>query len=298
MTLTELRYLVTLARLRHFGRAAEACHVSQPTLSIAIRKLEDTLGIILFERHRHELILTPAGAGVIDQAQRVLEEADRLMGLAQAAKDEFANPLRLGAIFTVGPYIFPPLITALREARPGLMLYLEENYTHVLAEKLRNGELDVILIATPFDAPETRTLPLYSESFLLLMPREHRFSQKEVIDESELKTIAPLLLGEGHCFRDQVLAACPTADTQLPTAGSLETLRHMVALGLGLSLIPATAAELLAGADNAVVTRQISHAPSRQIIAAVRRRFPRPRALSCLLDTLQGLAMPGAAHTS
>lgn len=294
MTLNDLRYLVTLARERHFGRAAEACFVSQPTLSIAIKKLEEELGVMLFERHRHEVLVTPAGEGIIRQAERVLEEADTLKGMAQAARDEFQAPLRLGAIFTVGPYLFPGLVRKLKTACPDLLLYLEENYTHVLAEKLARGELDIILVALPFDQPEIQVTPLFDEDFHLLLPANHDWAKRKIVPTGELDQVKLLLLGEGHCFRDQILEACPSVRAPQNGASpgsSLETLRHMVASGLGLTLIPACSEPYLV--DDGLATLPLAPPASRRIVAVWRRRFPRPRAIRALVDTLQALNLPG-----
>ncbi len=296
MTLTDLRYLVALARERHFGRAAERSHVSQPTLSIAIKKVEDELGLALFERHRHEVLVTPGGEAIIRQAQRVLEEMDVLNGAARAARNQFADPLRLGAIFTIAPDLFPPLVRAVKSGGSGLMLYLEENYTHVLADKLAAGELDAIVVAQPFEAPETHVETLYREDFLLLLPEDHPWSRRKSIASTDLEASDMLLLGEGHCFRDQVLEACPhlagrTSNT-LGSSSSLSTLRHMVASGLGLTLIPASSvAKLTEGGD--VVAIPVTPAPSRAVVIAWRRRFPRPQAIKALLESLHGLHLPG-----
>lgn len=295
MTLTDLRYLIALARERHFGRAAETCHVSQPTLSIAIKKVEDELGVALFERHRHEVLVTPGGEAVIQQAQRVLEEMEVLNRASRAARDEFAEPLRLGAIFTVAPDLFPPLVRAVKAGGSGLLLYMEENYTHVLAEKLASGQLDAIIVASPFEPPETQVQALYRETFELLMPADHVWAKKKTIPTDTLNAASLMLLGEGHCFRDQILEACPHLGSGSNTMGpssSLSTLRHMVASGLGLTLIPASAvATLTEGGD--VVARPLSPAPDREIVLAWRRRFPRPKSMRALLDALLGLHLPG-----
>lgn len=296
MTLTDLRYLVALARERHFGRAAERSHVSQPTLSIAIKKVEDELGLALFERHRHEVLVTPGGEAIIRQAQRVLEEMDVLNGAARAARNQFADPLRLGAIFTIAPDLFPPLVRAVKSGGSGLMLYLEENYTHVLADKLAAGELDAIVVAQPFEAPETPVETLYREDFLLLLPEDHAWSRRKSIASTELEASDMLLLGEGHCFRDQVLETCPhlagRTSNPLGSSSSLSTLRHMVASGLGLTLIPASSvANLTEGGD--VIAIPVTPAPSRAVVIAWRRRFPRPQAIKALLESLHGLHLPG-----
>lgn len=295
MTLTDLRYLVTLARLRHFGRAAEACHISQPTLSVAIKKLEAELGVSVFERHRHELFLTAEGEAIVRQAERVLEEADALTLLARDSVDEFRRPLRLGAIFTIGPYLFPTLVQRLRAQGSGLALYLEENYTHVLIDALSTGRLDAILIATPLNAPDTETLELFSEDFDLLLPADHPWQAQPAIPPGNLANESLLLLGEGHCFRDQVLEACgsPPGPSELAPGSSLETLRHMVASHLGLTLVPASAAPYLTRFDASVVTRPLSPAPHRTVRVCWRRRFPRRRALQALLAALKTVDLPG-----
>lgn len=296
MTLTELRYLVILAQERHFGRAAERCHVAQPTLSVAIRKLEESLDITVFERHRHGVLVTPAGEAVIAQAQVVLNEADRLTHLASQARDEFAEPLRLGAIFTLGPYLFPPLIRQLRASTSPLKLYLEENYTHVLDQQLANGDLDAILVALPFEPPETRVVPLFEEPFKLLVAAQHPWATRRSIASAEVSDSPLLMLGEGHCFRDQVLETCSLGHQSghLRTGSSLMTLRHMVANGLGSTFIPAIAEPSLV--DDEVVARPLKPAPSRRIVLASRYRFPRRRALDALTHALQALQLPGAVR--
>ena len=296
MTLTDLRYLVKLAELRHFAKAAAACYVSQPTLSIAIKKLEDELNISLFERHRHEVLITPAGERVIAQAKVVLDEAEHLKQLAAAQQDEFAQPLRLGAIFTVAPYVFPSLIPALHQSAPNLLLYLEENYTHVLSEKLANGELDVILVAAPFELPESQSQALFSEEFYLLTPKNHEFAQKKRVLASDVAHAPMLMLGEGHCFRDQSLAACPMSNPKLDNGNSLETLRFMVANGLGLTLIPAISVPYLV--NDSLAAHAIYPAPERQIMAVWRRRFPRPQAMYALIQGLKQLQLNSQSQPS
>ncbi|PQA49430.1 LysR substrate-binding domain-containing protein [Amnimonas aquatica] len=293
MTLTELRYLVTLAQERHFGRAAERCHVAQPTLSVAIRKLEDSLGIIIFERHRHGVLVTPAGEALIAQAQVVLHEAEALERMADQSRDEFAEPLRLGAIFTVGPYLFPGLIRHLKQEDSPLRLYLEENYTHVLAERLAHGELDAILVALPFDPPETRVTPLFDEPFRLLLPQDHDWVARSEVPADALGDSPVLMLGEGHCFRDQVLETCSVGSAPSGTSpgSSLMTLRHMVASGLGITLIPASAEPILV--NDEVACRPLTPSPGRRIVLASRHRFPRRQALQALTRALQTLELPG-----
>ena len=210
MTLTELRYIVTLAQEQHFGRAAERCHVSQPTLSVGVKKLEDELGVLIFERSKSAVRLTPVGEGIVTQAQKVLEQAQGIRELAQAGKNQLAAPLKIGAIYTVGPYLFPHLIPQLHRVAPDMPLYIEENFTHILRDKLRTGELDAIIIALPFQEADVLTKPLYDEPFYALLPAGHPWAAMDTIDTKLLNDKSLLLLGEGHCFRDQVLEACPT----------------------------------------------------------------------------------------
>ena len=295
MTLTELRYLVTLAQERHFGRAAERCHVAQPTLSVAIRKLEESLNLSIFERHRHGVLVTPAGEAVIAQAQIVLNEAEVLTHIASQARDEFAEPLRVGAIFTIGPYLFPALVRQLRTSASPLKLHLEENYTHVLEQQLAQGDLDAILVALPYEPPETRVVSLFEEPFSLLMSAQHPWGKRRSINSSEVSASPVLMLGEGHCFRDQVLETCSLSNyASIRTGSSLMTLRHMVANGLGNTFIPAIAEPYLT--DEEVITRPIKPAPMRKVVLASRYRFPRKRALDALTQALQSLQLPGTTR--
>ncbi|MBM3374257.1 MAG: LysR family transcriptional regulator, partial [Betaproteobacteria bacterium] len=250
MTLTELRYIVAVARLQHFGRAAEACFVSQPTLSVAVKKLEDELGVQLFERGPGEVSITPAGRRVVEQAQRALEEADKVKTLAKSAADPLDGPLKLGAIFTIAPYLLLQLIPVLRRRAPRMPLVLEENYTATLSERLKRGEIDAALVALPFDEPGITVTPLYDEQFVVALAKTHPWAKRKSIAADELARESLLLLGTGHCFRDQVLNACPSLNRSSATPGSLqktvegsslETIRLMVASGFGLTVLPASA---------------------------------------------------------
>jgi len=295
MTLNELKYIVAVARERHFGHAAEACHVSQPTLSVAVRKLEEELGVSLFERRKGDVSVTPIGEQIISQAQRVLEEASGIRRVAEQGKDQLAGPLRLGAIYTIGPYLLPYLIPQLADVAPGMPLIVEENYTAALSEKLKQGELDVILISLPFDEPGIRTLPLYEEPFVLLIPSSHPFNQKREIDVGELSQENVLLLGAGHCFRDQVLDVCPDClgksseghPRQTLEGSSLETIRYMVASGLGVTVLPCTAAGAERFSERLLEIRRFAgQSPSRIVALAWRKSFPRPEAINVLRETV------------
>lgn len=296
MTLTELRYIVTLAQEQHFGRAAAKCFVSQPTLSVGVKKLEDELGVALFERSRSSVRVTPMGEQVISQAQKVLEEAAAVKQVAKAGRDQLSTPLRVGAIYTIGPYLFPHLVPQLAQAAPGMPLYIEENFTAVLRKKLRMGELDAIIIALPFTEPDVLTLPLYDEPFRVLLPGGHHWCQREEIDPAELVSEELLLLGEGHCFRDQVLEACPLLaqkdesgeETGGIEATSLETIRHMVASGMGISVLPQSALVDSHYAPDVLTSRPFrSPSPGRTVALAWRASFPRPKAIDALSAALR-----------
>ncbi len=297
MTLTELRYIIAVAQERHFGRAARICHVSQPTLSVAIKKLEEELGVLLFERSKTEVTLTPVGERIFAQAQRVLEEAEGLREIARQGRDQLNAPLRVGAIFTIGPYLFPHLVPELREQTPSMSLLIEENYTASLRQKLKHGELDAILIALPFDEAGVVTLPLYKEPFVILLPESHPWQEKEYIHSEELAEETVLLLGAGNCFRDQVLEICPacarpanseSAEIVRSVEGSsLETIRYMVASGIGITVLPCTAA----GADRYAqrllrIKRFTPPVPTRTVALAWRKSFTRPRAIEALRQAL------------
>ncbi|MEC7814850.1 MAG: hydrogen peroxide-inducible genes activator [Pseudomonadota bacterium] len=295
MTLTELRYVVTLAKEKHFGRAAERCHVSQPTLSVAVKKLEDELGIPLFERSKSSIRVTEVGQRIIEQAQRVLDQVGVIKDMAQDGKNQLNSPLKVGAIYTIGPYLFPHLLPELRRAAPEMPLYIEENYTANLRQKLRHSELDAIIVALPFEEPEVVTLPLYDEPFVVLLPADHPLTAKEQITAEEMSNEQLLLLGPGHCFRDQVLESCPPlvdaitkpADSGQPTlvteGSSLETIRHMVASGLGITVLPMSAATAIKYQEDILAVRPFAPpVPFRTVALAWRVTFPRPKAIDVL----------------
>ncbi|CBL45548.1 Transcriptional regulator, LysR family [gamma proteobacterium HdN1] len=303
MTLTELRYIVTLAQEKHFGKAAERCHVSQPTLSVAIKRLEEELDVQLFERGRSEVRLTPIGERIIVQARKVLEEADAIKGLANQGRDQLSLPLKIGAIFTVGPYLFPHLIYGIRPFAPQMPLILEENYTAVLRQKLRQGELDVIIISLPFTEPDTEIRDLYDEPFNVLIPAHHPLAKFESISRKQLEKENVLLLGEGHCFREQILEACPAlahpyheGDVPQPQGTSLETLRHMVASGLGLTIVPSSASSSRIYDHDTLVERPFSgKMPVRRVSMVWRKSFTRTQAIDALSQALTRCALNGTA---
>ena len=300
MTLTELRYIVAVARERHFGRAAEACFVSQPTLSVAVKKLEEELGVALFERGPGEVSVTPPGQRIVEQAQRVLEEASRIKEIAVAGRDPLAGALRLGAIYTIGPYLLPKLIPILRKNAPSMQLLIQENFTHRLGEALKNGEVDAILIALPFDEPGVVTRALYDEPFMVAVPKGHPWEGRKRVTSEELTNESLLLLGEGHCFRDQVLELCHTVRSRERSGlartvegGSLETIRQMVAGGVGVTVLPATSVN--AGGVQSDLIRILPFArptPERRVGLAWRRSFPRPEAIEMLRKSILACNLP------
>ncbi|RVU31664.1 hydrogen peroxide-inducible genes activator [Neptunomonas marina] len=292
MTLTELRYIVTLAKEQHFGRAAEQCFVSQPTLSIAVKKLEEELGVALFERSKNSVHLTDVGAQVVEQAQKVLQQADAIKDVAQNGKDQLLAPLRVGAIYTIGPYLFPHLVPQVRQLAPNMPLYIEENFTARLREKLRQGELDAIIIALPFEEPDVVTRPLYDEPFVMLLPKQHPWKDQRQIDAASLSSTELLLLGEGHCFRDQVLESCPTLTQaiqqqhRVTEGSSLETIRMMVATGLGASVLPISATDGHYQSDLVITKPFKQPQPTRTVAVAWRASFPRPQAIDVLINAV------------
>lgn len=289
MTLTELRYVVAVAQQRHFGQAARSCFVSQPTLSVAVKRLEDELGVTLFERSRNEITLTPIGERIVYQAQRVLTETDTIRDLAKSGRNELSGPLRIGAIYTVAPYLLPQLIPLMNQLAPEIPLLIEENYASVLSDKLRRGDLDLAVVAMPFEEPGILTQPIYEEPYVVLLPAEHKLSKKEKITLQELEKETVLLPGLGHCMRDHVLGFCPNchATTKEKAAlqktldgSSLETIRMMVTGGVGISIVPCTAAGVDRTPEHLLATRPFGDIdPSRHIALAWRSSFPRTKVI-------------------
>ena len=297
MTLTELRYIVAVAREHHFGKAARACHVSQPTLSVAIKKLEEELGVSIFERGSTEVSLSPVGERIVQQAQQALEAADKVQQVALHGKNQLAGPLRIGAIHTIGPYLYPELIPQLRKAAPEMPLVVEENYTTALTEKLKHGELDIIVIALPYTEQGIVTRPLYDEPFVVLLPSSHPLTSRKTVSSALLENENVLLLGRGHCFRDHVLEACPACVPKPGLIGdlahtiegsSLETIRHMVVSGLGITVLPCTAAGAHSYSQRLLGIRRFSKpVPHRTVALAWRVSFPRPKVIDTITTAIR-----------
>lgn len=297
MTLTELRYIISLAQEKHFGRAAELCHVSQPTLSIAVKKLEQELGVVLFERTKAGIQPTPLGEQVVQKARKLLEQTAEIKDMVNSGKDPLLGPLAVGTLPTIGPYLLPQFIPLLQKLAGKMPLYLEEGETATLANKLRSGELDAIITTLPFAQPDIVTQPLFDEPLVVLLPGGHALAGKTAIVPTDLKAGEVLLLAPGHDFREQVLAAFPhllSEDAQQQTVrtsiqgSTLETLRHMVASGLGITVLPVTAAEIPLYTPDLLVTRPfVEPAPYRTLALSWRASFPRHKAIDVLRQAIQ-----------
>lgn len=322
MTLTELKYIVAVARERHFGRAAEACHVSQPTLSLAIKKLEEELEVKLFERSASEVSVTPLGEEIIRQAQGVLEQAEGIREIAKRGKDPLAGALRLGVIYTIGPYLLPDLVRQAISRHRQMPLILQENFTVKLLEQLRTGDIDAAILAEPFPDTNLAIAPLYDEPFVAAVPSSHAWARRSSIRAEELKHETMLLLGNGHCFRDHVLEVCPEFARFSSAAegirksfegSSLETIKHMVAAGMGITLLPRLSVpagglqektagpRARAGSKSTAFVRYLpfeGHVPSRRVVLAWRRSFTRYEAIAALRNSIYACELPGVTRLS
>ena len=302
MTLTELKYIVAVARERHFGRAAESCFISQPSLSVAVKKLEDELGVHIFERRSQEISLTPVGETIVEQAQKVLDEVRHLEELAIQGQDPLIGPLRVGVIFTISPYLTPGLVHQMLDLAPKMPLILTENYTSNLLDQLRNGQIDVAIMALPINEPGLMLAPLYDEDFVVAVPKDHAWAHESVIHKEDLREANLLLLGKGHCLRDQILNVCPETNSlrgrissiqKTVEGSSLLTIHHMVAQGLGITVLPSSA--LKETKDDGLV-RAIPFekpAPTRRVIIAWRKTFNRLPAIEMIRKGVARLNLEG-----
>jgi LysR family transcriptional regulator, hydrogen peroxide-inducible genes activator len=324
MTLTELKYIVAVAREKHFGKAADACYVSQPTLSVAIKKLELELDVKLFERSANEVTVTPLGEEIVRQAQSVLEQAANIKD-AKRGKDPLAGSIKLGVIYTIAPYLLPDLVRQVIERTPQMPLMLQENFTVKLLDMLRTGELDCAILAEPFPDAGLAVAPLYDEPFFAAVPFTHPLAAHSSVTSAQLKSETMLLLGNGHCFRDHVLEVCPefarfSSDTEgirkSFEGSSLETIKHMVAAGMGITLVPRLSVppEALEQQEQAqpqqrraqdsyikylpVVDGNGAPPPTRRVVLAWRRSFTRYEAIAALRNAIYACALPGVARLS
>ena len=320
MTLTELKYIVAVARERHFGKAAEACFVSQPTLSVAVKKLEEELELKLFERSTNEVTVTPLGEEVVRQAQSVLEQAANIREIAKRGKDPLAGALRLGVIYTIAPYLLPELVKNVIGKTPQMPLMLQENFTVKLLEMLRTGEIDCAILAEPFPDTGLALAPLYDEPFVAAIPRTHPLAKFKTLSAEQLKAETMLLLGTGHCFRDHVLEVCPEFARFSSNAegirrsfegSSLETIKHMVAAGMGVTVVPRLSvpkdALLSTGKKKKSLDTYVRYLPivegndappTRRVVLAWRRSFTRYEAIAALRNAIVASELPGVTRLS
>jgi|SRR3990167_302920 len=298
MTLTELQYIVALAKTKHFGQAAVACHVSQPTLSVAIKKLESTLGVAIFERHHNDIRITEIGKRIIHQAQRALLEVSQIQEIATASQSHVHSPLKIGAIYTVAPYLFPTLIPAIKKRAPKMLLIIQEDFTENLRIKLQNGELDAIFVALPFTEPGIVKKTLYDEPFVVVMRKDHSLSTNKSISKTDLTNENILLLGKSNCFREQVIKSCPRCydannNHQTMEGASLETLRHMVASGVGITVLPSSATAIKYYNNILCVKPFKTNTPQRTIVLAWRAGFPRTKAIDAIIQSVSDCHLNG-----
>lgn len=298
-TLRQLRHLVELARHRHFGRAAQACHVTQSTLSASIKELEDLLQATLVDRTRRRVVVTPLGQTIVERAEDILRRTDDLVEAARVSREPLAGPLRLGVIPTIGPFLLPRCLPALRRRHPKLRLYLTEDLTERLLEQLRRGEIDLALIALPYDAPDTEAADLVEDPFSLVVPKDHPWTGLDRVGPARLEQGNLLLLRDGHCLREHALAACRLADRgQIDAFGatSLYTLVQMVENGLGITLLPKLAidAGILRGTRLALLPVG-DEAPPRRISLVWRRGTARRGEFELLARALREILEERAA---
>lgn len=302
MTLSELKYIIAVAKEKHFRKASETCFVSQPTLSVAVKKLEEELGVTLFERRKQDVIVTPVGKKIISLAEEVIERTQDIKTIAQESHGDLSTQLKIGAIYTVAPYLLPQFIPEFSKQFPSVPLMIEENYTHVLADKLQSGDLDIAILSLPFQEPNIETMPLYREPFKVVVPNSHPLAEKEgKIALHQIKNETVLLLGAGHCFRDQVVETYPNlmhmnyqSDRLQKTfeGSSLETIRYMVASGAGISIFPCTS--LSERDENLFQIRELAHKDqaSRVVALAWRKTFPRTQVLEVFRKIIKNISLP------
>jgi LysR family hydrogen peroxide-inducible transcriptional activator len=293
MNLKDLKYLVALADTGHFGQAAERCFVSQPTLSAQLKKLEAYLGVKLVERQPKNVQLTEVGKQIVVRARRMLEEGDEIVALARSNTDPFAGKLKVALIPTIGPYLLPRVMQKIRKTLPHLSLMLYEYQTEALLKRLRDGEIDLGIMALPALQDGIESRALYEEAFTVALPNNHPLAAKTTIKVQDLKGQTLLLLEDGHCLRDQALEVCSRVDVREAEdfrATSLETLRQMVVAGLGITLLPEMAVESPFGSQRGLTVRQFAKpAPSRTVGAVWRKSSTRAAAIMAVCDVVDAV---------
>ena len=291
MTLSELKFIVAVAKEKNFRRAADKCFVSQPALSLAIKKLEEELKVSLFERNRTEVKITPIGEKIINQAIIVLDEASKLKDISSKGQEQLNTPLKVGLIYSVAPYLLPLIIPVLRKKTPEMPLDVEENITKNLEVALKNGSIEAAVIALPFEIPGTECIPLYDEEFNVVVPTNHAWAKKKEIVAKDLSTEKVLLLNNEHCFSEQVVEACPelSKKSEVLQGNSLETIRNMVASNLGISVLPKTATAINYNNPLVKVIPFKKPAPFRRIAIAYRKSTVRMEAIEKFVMALKDI---------
>lgn len=294
MTLSELKFVIAVAKERNFRRASEKCFVSQPALSLAIKKLEDDLGVLIFERSRTDVSPTPIGEQIISQAIRALEEVALIREIAQQGNNQLSGALRLGLIYSIGPYLLPEIIPILRQKAPEMPLDIEENLTVQLEAQLKNGVIDAAIVALPFDIPGIKTLPLYDEKYVVMIPIEHPWAKRKSVRAEELADENVLLLNSGHCYSHQVLQACPELSRkgQVLQGNSLETIRNMVSSSLGITVLPSSAATERYINPLVKVIPFENPVPVRRVALAWRKSYAREQAVLTLAEAIKEVKSP------
>ncbi|MBT5968032.1 MAG: LysR family transcriptional regulator [Nitrospina sp.] len=289
MTLSELRFIVAVGREKNFRKAADKCFVSQPALSLAVKKLEDELGIILFERSRTDVSITQAGQAIINQAIIVLDEAGKIKEMAQQGDGQLEKPFKLGLIYSIAPYLLPLIIPLLRNSAPGMPLEIEENITKNLEEKLKKGFIDAAIVALPFDIPGIEIENLYEEPFVTVVPVKHPWAQKKTIKADLLASEKVLLLDNTHCYSNQVQEACPglLKTGEIQGGNSLETIRSMVASNLGISVLPKSATTLRHVNPLVKVIQFDKPIPFRKVVLAYRKSSVKKQALEEVVKSIK-----------
>lgn len=294
MNIRDLQYVIAVAETRHFGKAAERCYVSQPTLSGQIKKLEQELGVVIFERTNRSVEITAIGEDILQHARLIMEQADVIKQLAMAYQDPLAGPLRIGAIPTLSPYLMPLILLPLKKAHPQLKLVLSEEMTDILLTRLQNHEIDAALLATPVDEAELEVMPLFDEPFWLAHPRDHAFYNMDTIRRRDLENTELLLLSDGHCLAKQAMEVCHLKERKEQgemadlRAASLETLLQLVGAGFGSTLVPALALSGTWASGSGIVTRKLEFRDAcRRVSLVYRKTWPRQQALKAFADVIQ-----------
>jgi LysR family hydrogen peroxide-inducible transcriptional activator len=293
MNLRDLKYIIAVAETHHFGHAAERCFVSQPTLSGQIKKLEEELGVTIFERTNRSVEVTPIGKEILTHARQMMEQADAIEQLAQAHHDPLAGALRVGAIPTLSPYLMPLILVPLKKHYPQMRLVLSEEVTDTLLKRLHNHEIDAALLATPVEEPDLEVIPLFDEPFWFAHPRNHPLYNKDNITRKDLEDVDLLLLSEGHCLAKQAMEVChmkqrseqgEMADLR---AASLETLLQLVGAGFGCTLVPALAIRGSWTTDAGIIARPLTLPDAyRSVLLVFRTTFPRRQAMEALAQII------------